>query len=270
MEYFGRNYNKPPFPLSFPYAMTALTLPATTLALSVAGALTMANDSRRGARDPQRLGTGLLIALNAIFPMAILTVFRQPIFGATKHWHASIPFLALLAGYGFHRLCGALTASWTHRTSAVAVALGLLATAPALSETWRAHPYALTHYNFIAGGPAGGADLGMNRQFWGYATRGLLEWINKHAPANAPIYWHDTNQAQLNMYVREGDLRADIRNTPLEEPGVRASDLAMVIHEKHFNKYEYWIWDFYDTARPSVVLDDEGVPIVTLYERPRR
>src|SRR5262249_52315124 len=74
-------------------------------------------------------------------------------------------------------------------------------------------------YNCPAAGPAGGADLGMNRQFWGYATRGLLEWINQHAPAHAPIYWHDTNQAQLNMYVREGDLRADIRNTPLEEPG---------------------------------------------------
>ena len=44
----------------------------------------------------------------------------------------------------------------------------------------------------------------------------------------------------------------------------------MVIHEKHFNKYEYWIWDFYGTARPSLVLDDEGVPIVTVYERPRK
>jgi hypothetical protein len=71
------------------------------------------------------------------------------------------------------------------------------------------------------------------------------------------------------MDVREGRLRPDIGNTPLEEPGVKASDIAMVIHEKHFNKYEYWIWDFYGTARPSLVLDDEGVPIVTVYERPR-
>ena len=34
MEYFGRNYNKPPFPLSFPYVMEALTLPVTTLVLA--------------------------------------------------------------------------------------------------------------------------------------------------------------------------------------------------------------------------------------------
>ena len=44
----------------------------------------------------------------------------------------------------------------------------------------------------------------------------------------------------------------------------------MVIHEMHFNKYEYWIWDFYGTTRPALVLDDEGVPLVTLYERPGR
>jgi hypothetical protein len=151
-----------------------------------------------------------------------------------------------------------------------APALVILVCAPAVAETWRAHPYALTHYNLVAGGPAGGADLGMNRQFWGYATRGILPWLDAHAGPGAPVYWHDTNQAQLNMHVREGRLRPDIANTGLEEPGVRASDIAMVIHEKHFNKYEYWIWDFYGTARPSLVLDDEGVPIVTVYERPRK
>jgi hypothetical protein len=72
------------------------------------------------------------------------------------------------------------------------------------------------------------------------------------------------------MDVRIGLLRPDLRNTGLEEPGVRASDIAMVIHEMHFRKYEYWIWDFYGTARPSRVLTDEGVPIVTVYQRPRK
>jgi hypothetical protein len=256
MEYLGINYNKPPFPLAFPYVMTLLTLPVTTLALALGGALYGA------VRTRGRSDLGLLIALNAIFPMAIITLTRAPIFGATKHWHASIPFIALAAGYGFHWLCRAID------RRALVPALGLLACAPAAVETWRAHPYELSHYNLLAGGPAGGADLGLNRQFWGYATRGLLPWINAHARPSAPIYWHDTNQAQLNMYVRSGLLRDDLRNTGLEEPGVQASDLAMVIHEKHFNKYEYWIWDFYGTARPSVVLDMEGVPLVTLYERP--
>jgi hypothetical protein len=231
------------------------------LVLACGGAYALWRDRRgTGAPARDRRGTGLLIGANALFPLLILTITRAPIFGATKHWHASVPFIALLAGYGVHALWRALP-----RRRGVAAALVTLACAPAVAETWRAHPYALTHYNLLAGGPAGGADLGMNRQFWGYATRGLLPFIDAHAPAHAPVYWHDTNQAQLNMHVREGRLRPDIGNTGLEENGVRASDLALVIHEKHFNKYEYWIWDFYGTARPWVVLDDEGVPIGSLY-----
>ena len=275
IEYFGRNYNKPPSPLSFPYVMEALTLPVTTLALSLVGAVALIRDWRRArsmtpptAHDVtapmDNRATGLLVGINAIFPMAILTVTGAPIFGATKHFHASIPFLALLAGYAVHAISTALgnRPRWLGPAFAVVVCL------PAVAETWRSHPYALTYYNLLAGGPAGGADLGMNRQFWGYATRGILPWIDAHARPGAPVYWHDTNQSQLNMDVREGRLRPDIGNTGLEEPGVKASNIAMVIHEKHFNKYEYWIWDFYGTARPSLVLDDEGVPIVTVYERP--
>ena len=278
MEYFHQNYNKPPFPLSFPYVMEALTLPVTTVVLGLTGALLLLRDwwHERGAapaatgKDPTAIvdtrATGLLVFVNALFPMAILTVTRAPIFGATKHFHATIPYLALLAGYAVY----AISAPLAQNRRWLAPAFAVLVCLPALSETWRAHPYALTHYNLLAGGPAGGADLGMNRQFWGYATRGILPWIDAHARPGAPVYWHDTNQDQLNMHVREGRLRPDIGNTGLEEPGVKASDLATVIHEKHFNKYEYWIWDFYGTARPSLVLDDEGVPIVTVYERPRK
>jgi hypothetical protein len=208
-----------------------------------------------------------LCVLNAIFPMAIITLTRAPIFGATKHWHATLPFLALLAGFGVHALVRAFPEP---RRRALSIALALFACAPAAAETWRAHPYALTHYNMLAGGPAGGATLGMNRQFWGYATYGLLPWLNQHAPPGASIYFHDTNLAQQGMWKRTGRLRQDIRDSGMEEPGVRASDLALVIHEKHFNKYEYWIWDFYGTTKPSQVLTVEGVPAVTLYERPKK
>ena len=54
--------------------------------------------------------------------------------------------------------------------------------------------------------------------------------------------------------------RADLQNTGLEEPGVKNSQLGLVLLEKHFAKYEYWFWDFYGTTQPSVVLTHEGVP----------
>ena len=270
MEYLGTNYNKPPFPVSFAFVMTLLTAPVTTLALALGGASALGARFARGQRAREL--PGLLVGLNVFAPIAIIAFTGAPIFGATKHWLPSIPFLALLAGFGLDRLAtaaGEALALDSRRKTILGVAAVALACAPACAETFRSHPYALTHYNLLAGGPPGGASLGMNRQFWGYSTRGLLPWIDAHARPGAPIYWHDTNQPILNMNVREGLMRADLGNTGLEEPGVKASDIAMVIHEKHFNKYEYWIWDFYGTTRPSVVLDDEGVPIVTLYERPR-
>lgn len=261
-EFLGRNYNKPPFPASFVFVMTLLTVPTTTLLLAAGGFVVWTRDVRRGAcLTAPRCGLGTLVALNAAAPMLVLTLTGAPIFGATKHFHAAIPFLALAAAYAVARLVRALPR--------LAVALPLVAVLPSAIDAWRAHPYALSHYVAFAGGPAGGASLGMNRQFWGYATRGLLPWIDAHAPKDARVYWHDTNQSQLNMYVRAHRARPDLQNSGMEEPGVQGSQLGLVIHEKHFSKYEYWFWDFYGTTRPSVVLTHEDVPIVTLYERPR-
>jgi hypothetical protein len=273
MEFLGRNYNKPPFPLSFPYVMTLFTVPVTTLALAGMGAAAMLRSSKnsmlqRSEKNVPGTAPGALIALNAVFPLAILTLTRAPIFGATKHFHAAIPFLALFAGYAVHALSAALGED--RRGRALGLALAVLVVLPAALETRRSHPYGLSHYNLLAGGPRGGASLGLNRQFWGYATRGILPWVNRLGLRNPAIYWHDTNLAQLRMHQREGRLRTDQRDSGMEEPGVEHSDVAMVIHEKHFNKYEYWIWDFYGTAQPARVLDHEGVPIVTVYQRPRQ
>jgi 4-amino-4-deoxy-L-arabinose transferase-like glycosyltransferase len=293
MEYLGTNYNKPPSPLSFPYVMTLFTTPVTTLALSLGGTVALIFgffSKKKSAKDPTQqvpLGDtssdtaqpssripaggisphpGLLCGMNALFPLMILTVTRAPIFGGTKHWHAALPFLALLAGYAWYALVESLP-----KQKWIAPALAIMVCLPATVETVRAHPYALTHYNLLAGGPQGGADLGMNRQFWGYATRGLLPWLNRKAPPNTTVYFHDTNTAQQRMWQNIGVLRKDLRDpNVLEEPGVLASNIALVIHEKHFNKYEYWIWDFYGTAQPSQVLTHEGVPIVTAYERPSK
>ena len=272
MEFLGLNYNKPPFPMSYAWVMTLLTMPVTTLALAIGGGLALAWPALR-RREFAPTSPGLLVGMNALFPICIISFTGAPIFGGVKHWLPSVPFLALLAGAAIDRLCTATITTLQRSRPNLdgkwpALVLCSMAVLPALAATWESQPYALTSYNLLAGGPPGGADLGMNRQYWGYSTRGVLPYIDEHARPHAQVYWHDTNQAQLNMDVRERLARDDLGNTGLEEPGVRASDIAMVIHEKHFAKYEYWIWDFYGTTRPSFVLADEGVPIVTLYERP--
>ena len=276
IEYLGQNYNKPPYPWHYVPVMTLLTTPVTTLVLFAVGSFALLR--RSVARPAAPAGEtdaapGLLVALSVLWPILVIMRPGTPIFGAEKHWLPAMPFLALLGGVGLSvvvaRLAAAFPLAARVRPALTAVLL-LVALGPPLLEVRRSHPYALSHYNLLAGGPTGGATLGMNRQFWGYAVRGVFPWLNAQAAPKAPIYFHDANWNQLQMSQKDGLLRRDLYDSGLEEPGVRASDIALVIHEKHFNKYEYWIWDAFGTTRPSFVLTHEGVPIVTVYERPGR
>jgi hypothetical protein len=140
-------------------------------------------------------------------------------------------------------------------------------------ETAAAQPYALTWYNALAGGAPGGADHGMNRQFWGVAARGVLPFLATQAPPAGqparPVYSHDAAPA-WGAYVRDGLLPASLPDAGGEQVGVARSDLAIVVHERHFNRHDYLIWSSYGTVQPVFVLRSDGVPIVSVYRRPRR
>ena len=201
-----------------------------------------------------------------------------PIFGAEKHWLAAFATVAAFAGIGAvwaGRAAGAvLDASAPGRSTrtgtAVAVVVGLACGGAALA-TVRAQPYALTHYNALAGGAAGGADLGMNRQFWGYAARGVLSWLNDNAPGTAGetvrVYAHDASPA-WSTYHRSKALDLRLADSGREQRGVADSRFAIVIHERHFNRHDFMVWREYGTVKPAFVLRAGGVPIVSVYERP--
>ena len=152
-EYLGTNYNKPPFPWSFVFVMTLVTVPTTTLILAGFGLRQWLRDSKSGAAQGicnGRCGLGTLVVLNAAAPMLVLVLTRAPIFGATKHFHASIPFIALLASYMVARVTTAIPR--------IAIALPLVVVMPSAIDCARAHPYGLAHYVAFIGGPAGGAS----------------------------------------------------------------------------------------------------------------
>jgi hypothetical protein len=223
----------------------------------------------------------LLLLLSAAVAMGPFLIGRAPIFGAEKHWAAAMPTLCILAGLGVVAI-GRLAvytlveAGWLAEArargarAALIALLAATALAAAAAETVRAQPYALSHYNALAGGAPGGADLGMNRQFWGYAARGVLPFINQLAPAagqrTKPVYTHDASPA-WPLYRSEGLLAANLPDAGHERQGVSRSAIALVIHELHFNRHSYMIWDVYGTVQPAYVLTFQGVPLVSVYVR---
>jgi hypothetical protein len=113
------------------------------------------------------------------------------------------------------------------------------------------------------GGAPGAADVGLNRQFWGFTTGSLVPWFNEHAPQGAGVYIHDTTYESWDMLQRDGYLREDLR--PVWQVG--EGRYAIVHHELHMNEVDYQIWQAYQSPATVEVLTYDGVPIVSVYER---
>lgn len=289
MEFFGFNYFRPPFPRSYPYVMILFTVPATTLALFAVGFAARLPSLLRGLDALRRLlpargATGRLRAwleseeadprgTEVLFfgaGYAILALWWKsdtPIFGGTKHWFTAYPFLALFAGAGFDRVRKAMEDSLGQRLRPRFLGPALLAalclTAP-LVLTAHSHPFGLSNYTPLAGGAPGAADYGMNRQFWGFTTGSVVPWFNENLRPGSTIYIHDTAGSSWEMLHTDGRLRRDLNAAW----GVDA-DASIVHHELHMNEVDYQIWQAFQSPRVRHVLTFDGVPIVTVYQRPR-
>jgi 4-amino-4-deoxy-L-arabinose transferase-like glycosyltransferase len=281
-EYLGRNYNHPPFPWHVVFVTTLFTVPVATLTAAAVGAVHLAGRARSGKAVDGERAPVLLMVLSAAVAMGVFLLPSTPIFGAEKHWATALPTLCLLAGAGIvaaaERVCRYLVArSWIpdpngFARAATIMALGSLVATAALSETVAAQPYALSHYNALAGGAAGGADLGMNRQFWGYAARGVLPYLDASVAPQpgqppVPVYTHDASPA-WPLYRRAGLLAPGLPDAGHEARGIARSRAALVIHERHFARHDILIWTEYGTVQPSHVLTFQGVPLVSVYLRP--
>lgn len=286
-EYLGRNWNAPPFPWHVALVTTLFTVPVATLAAAATGAGVWLARWWQGDSVDRERAPALLLALSAAASLGPFVFGTTPIFGAEKHWMPMLPTVCIAAGVGAvwagERVVAAVAAyapvSARVRAIAIASVAGACVVAAGV-ETITAEPYALTWYNALAGGAPGGADLGMNRQFWGMAARGVLPVLDARARGTAvrPVYTHDASPA-WGWYQKLGLVSGKLVDAGGEyvdgtgawrAPGVEHSELAIVIHERHFARHDYLVWDAYGTVQPIFVLRADGVPIVSVYERPRR
>lgn len=273
IEYFGVNYFWPPFPISYPWVMTLFTVPVATLVLALAGAwlrgratLEDVRCAVRGQAPRDPIFTDVLIFGCALAPLVIIALPSTPIFGGTKHWFTAYPFLMLLGGVAFDAAVSACSSAVAPRVRrALPVALGAVALAPGVVETAHSHPFGLSHYGMAAGFVPGAADLGMNRQFWGFTTGSLVPFFNERVPDGSRVYVCDTTIGAFRMLAEDGLISERIRPTL----DLAQSDFALVHHERHMAEVDFQIWTAYGTTQPVYVLRYDGVPIISVYERPK-
>jgi hypothetical protein len=182
------------------------------------------------------------------------------------------PFLAIFAGRGFMVASDALTGllpKLEERFKVLSqvglqVGLGVLCVLGPLLITAHSHPFGLSTYVPFVGGTAGGADLGLNRQFWGYTTQNAnAEYMEKNAPQGAAVFMHDTAWESWARMQDEKRVRPDLRGVG----AVGDSQIALIQHELHMSEVDYQIWVAYGTDAPVYVVTHDGVPIVSIYRR---
>jgi 4-amino-4-deoxy-L-arabinose transferase-like glycosyltransferase len=269
-QFLGVSYFEPPLPLSVPFIMTLLTVSLPVLALAVTGIIHRRGELRppfrtepggASSRRTDVLWVGCLLA-----PMLAIALPTAPIFGGTKHWLTAYPFLALFAGWGVLAVTErAELDCWVGKRWA-ASAFAVFCLLPGAVQTAHSHPFGLSHYMPVAGGVPGAADLGMNRQFWGFTTGSLVPWLVEQLPDGGSVWLCDTTAGAWAMLQADGVVPRNIRAAS----SMGQADFALVHHERHFAEVDYQAWVAYGTSRPVHVLCYDGVPIISVYENPAR
>lgn len=282
MAFLGHTYSQPPFPISFPWVMTLFTVPACVLVLALLAAghrsrawlpaflhRRILPGSWQGPRADPRL-TDVLWLGSLLAPLLVISLPSSPIFGGTKHWMPAYPFLALFAGLGF----SSLSARAEERLKAWPIGgarglgpilrcvLGSLLLAPGWIETSHSHPFGLSHYGAAAGHVAGAADLGMNRQFWGFTQGALAEWFAEALPDGGTVWPCDTTHFAWQMMQRDGMIPQNIRAAA----SMAQADYILVHHEDHFAEVDGQAWIVTGSVAPVHVLTFDGVPMVSVYK----
>lgn len=276
MEFLGTNFNQPPMPVEYPLVMTWATVPTVLLGLALLGlVLAVGRDLERP--PPQATGPvprthegswaaplgkrwarldGLWLALLGLFPVALIALPTTPIFGGTKHWITAYPFLALAAAMAWgwiwtHSGVSRLRQRWL-MPAALALVLG-----PAVLGTVRSHPFGLSQYAPLVGGPRGAARMGLARGFWGHSVDGLLPQL-----PGRPLFVHDLHELCRKQYAREGRWPKGAKSTALGR-----ANAGLLFYEKHMATYEFQLWKRAATAGPSQVVTLHDVPLTSYYER---
>ncbi len=276
IAYFGDTLFAPPFPIELPFVLTAFTVPFVTIALALVGlglrfgAFVPAKVARvftHRAR-PDDVSTAILLVGSMLAPLVVIALPSSPVFGGTKHWFPAYPPLCMFAGYAFASLTDQamfLLRGFDRKSRRVLVStFGCLLLAPGLLETAHAHPFGLSHYTPLAGGIQGAADLGMNRQFWGFTSAPLNEFFQEELPNGGTVFLADMVPTAWSMLHRDGLVPQNIRGTM----SYAHADLIMIHHERHFSHLEHQAWVRFQDTAPARVLTYDGVPIITVYRNP--
>ncbi len=151
-----------------------------------------------------------LVLMMMLLPPALAIWQRAVMYDGMRHFLFVLPFLAVLAGWGFAAAIGDLGAA-VRRPSAlrvlraavavVPVAAGLVSLALTAVDFYELHPYEYIYFNRLVAGGEAAAATRFETDYWGLSYKEGLEWLGDHYPAGStPITVANCSSEFLTSY----------------------------------------------------------------------
>jgi 4-amino-4-deoxy-L-arabinose transferase-like glycosyltransferase len=203
--YFGQIYEYS-LPWHNAWVLIGITVPLSILAAAVVGLGWSLVQFRR-----DRLQVYFLVHF-LTFP--ILRMLPTPTHDGVRLFLPTFFFLAAYAGWGTAALTRSLAGRLRLRPGLVATVVGAGVLAPAAFELAHVHPFELSYYNALIGGPPGAWRRGFELTYWWESfTPSVLRELNRRLPLNAEVDFPNdlTNPMTFQELQELGALRGDIQ-----------------------------------------------------------
>jgi 4-amino-4-deoxy-L-arabinose transferase-like glycosyltransferase len=202
--YFGQVYEFS-LPWHNAFVLTGITVPAAILGTAGIGLIWGLRTIRR-----DRLPFYFLIHL---LTLPVIRMFPTPAHDGVRLFLPAFFFLAAFAGWGTVWLADVLTRAVRVPTRFARPALASLVLGSAAFALIRVHPYELSYYNELIGGPRGAWERGFELTYWYDAFNGpVLDDLNRAFPPKARVGF--LNDKTLPVTFQElqtlGAFRGDI------------------------------------------------------------
>ncbi|OQA88375.1 MAG: hypothetical protein BWY28_01589 [bacterium ADurb.Bin236] len=250
VHYFGRDYAAA-LPWSYPFVVSALSVPVAILAAAVTGAAQGLRRRVPESADARKIVVFLLI--NSFFMLVLFAPPRVSVYDGERLLMAVFPFWALLAGAGVSWVLGRFSAPLRAAGIVVfAVWCGVV-----LADS---RPFHLTYYNELAGGVAGAERRGLEVMYWGEAfTPGLADLLNRTLPPGARVVTVGYYKNNLAKFQKLGLLRADIK----PETYGREADFLLAFNRRGvMDAHTRALWD---NAPPMAAVNSGGTRVAALF-----
>jgi Dolichyl-phosphate-mannose-protein mannosyltransferase len=165
----GRVISVPDMPRTYVPTLFALKLPAIFSVLGFGGAAGALVAAFRRSLAVNRRAVLLLLALAALFPLAVTVALRPAMYNGIRHFLFVLPPLAVLGGLAGIWLVNAAARKFRWAPIAAAV-LFIIGAGMPVAEMVRVHPYEYAYFNELSGGVAGARHRYM-LDYWGLSLK---------------------------------------------------------------------------------------------------